>query len=82
MPSRQPRNSPRTRDHARMLARIVALAEAYGCTELVALEADLDAVLRVEYLTFERAVRSAHERARLARICQVAHDACAPSQQG
>jgi len=60
----------RTNEHARMLARIVALAEAHGCTGLEALERDLDAVLRVEYLTFQRAVRSAQERARLARICQ------------
>lgn len=60
-----------------MLARLVALAEAYGCTELTALEADLDVVLRVEYLTFERAVRSAHERARLARISQVRSPPCA-----
>lgn len=72
----------RTNDHARMLARIVALAEAYGCTELVALEADLDVVLRIEYLTFQRQVRSAQERARLARICQVSHGACAGSEQG
>lgn len=65
-----------------MLARLVALAEAYGCTEMVALEADLDVVLRIEYLTFERQVRSAHERARLARISQVRPPPCAGGSPG
>jgi hypothetical protein len=54
----------RSREHQRMLERLVALAEAYGCTELEALEADVDVVLRVEYLFFQRRVRTADEMAR------------------
>lgn len=59
---------PRTRDHLRTLERILALAEAYGCTDVAALEADVSTVLRVEYMTMERRVRSAQEHARRVEI--------------
>ena len=54
----------RSREHQRMLERIVALAEAYGCHDLAAMSADLDVVIRIEYLTFQRRVRTADELAR------------------
>jgi hypothetical protein len=51
-----------------MHARIIALVEAYGCPGLPALEADLEVVLRVEYLRIAREVRTAKEHARRAKV--------------
>lgn len=53
---------PRSREHIRFVERLIALAEAYGCDELDALRADLDVAVRIEFLTFQRTVRSAEER--------------------
>jgi hypothetical protein len=52
---------PRSREARRMVERIVALAEAYGAGDLEHLSADLDVVLRVEYLAFDRQRRTAYE---------------------
>lgn len=46
----------------RTLARLLALAESYGCSDLEALRSDLTVVLRVEYLTWQRQVKSVDER--------------------
>lgn len=53
---------PRSREHVRLLERLVALAEAYGCTNVDAIHADIDIVLKVEFLTHEREIRSVEER--------------------
>lgn len=52
----------KSREHARMVERLLALAEAYGCDDLESMRVDVETVIRVEYLTFHRAVRSAEER--------------------
>lgn len=57
-----PSNLPRSRSHTRTVERLIALAESYGCRDVEALRADVDVVIRVEVLTWERAVRSAEER--------------------
>lgn len=59
---------PRSRDHIRLVQRLVALAQAYGCHDLEALEADVSVVIRVEYLAFEKARKAAYERERRARV--------------
>jgi hypothetical protein len=56
------RQVPRSHDHRRLVARLIAIAESYGCTDLAALSEDMDAIVRVEVLTFEREIRSADER--------------------
>jgi hypothetical protein len=53
---------PRSREHVRTVARIVALAESYGCTDLTALGADVSVIVRAEFLAHEREVRSVEER--------------------
>lgn len=68
----------RSREHQRLVARIVALAEAYGCSDGAALERDIDVVIRVEYLTFQRTIRTAEERyrrrvAKLERVANTRH---------
>jgi hypothetical protein len=57
---------PRSREHRRLVDRIVALAESYGATELEALTDDMDVIVRVEYLAFEKARKAAYERRRRA----------------
>lgn len=56
------RQVPRSHDHRRLVARLVAIAESYGCQDLAALEEDIGVVIRVEVLSFEREIRSAEER--------------------
>jgi len=64
-------NLPQSREARRMTERIVALAEAYGATDLVHLAEDLEVVLRVEYLSFDRQRRTAYElKRRVAIKCQ------------
>lgn len=59
---------PRSREHTRLVARLVALCESYGCTDVAAFEADVSVVIRVEYLAFEKARKAAYERERRARV--------------
>lgn len=53
---------PRSRDHIRLAARLVALAEAHGCRDIEALEADVSVVIRIEMLSHQREIRSIEER--------------------
>lgn len=71
---------PRTRDHLRMIERLIALAEAYGCSDLEAMRADIDVVIRIEYLTFDRRVRTAQELTRR-RVAKISHSKDAASVQ-
>ena len=56
--------NPRSREHTRLVERILALAESYGATNMDALGEDVNVIVRVEYLAFRRAIRSAEERVR------------------
>lgn len=60
----------------RTLERLVAIAEAYGCTDIDALRDDIDAIVRVEYLVWQRQVRTAQEATRraVARLCHCPDD--------
>lgn len=59
---------PRTREHIRLVERLVALAETYGAEDVADLETDIEQLVRVEYLVLERRVRTAEERARWWRV--------------
>jgi hypothetical protein len=74
----------RSREHTRTVARLVAIAEAYGCADLAALEADVDAIIRIEYLVWQRQVRTAQEATRraVAKLCHCPADAGATPAQG
>jgi len=74
----------RSREHTRTVARLVAIAEAYGCTDLDALRDDVDAIIRVEYLVWQRQVRTAQEATRraVAKLCHCPDDCGATAPQG
>lgn len=45
-----------------MVERLIALCEAHGCGDLEGLRADVEVVIRVEFLAHQRAIRSTEER--------------------
>jgi hypothetical protein len=69
-------NEPHSREYLRTVEGLVALAEAYGCTELEAFRADIEVTMRVQFLVFERQRKSAYEHRR--RMEQKSHHAVDP----
>jgi len=53
---------PKSREYVRTIERLTALAEAYGAADVEGLRADIEVIIKVEYLTHEREVRSVEER--------------------
>lgn len=58
------KSEPHSREYRRAVEAIIALAEAYGCTELEALRADVEVTMRVQFLVFERQRKNAYEHRR------------------
>ena len=58
------KSEPHSREYQRAVESIIALAEAYGCTELEAFRADIEVAMRVQFLVFERQRKSAYEHRR------------------
>jgi hypothetical protein len=56
------KSQPRSREHVRLVVRLAALAESYGATQLEALRADFDVMVRTEFLAHEAEVRAVEER--------------------